>query len=89
MNEFDALKAINSSALDAVRQLQENSALSAIRELQVSSAVTASLKLETTGAFAAVRELQSTLNAVKLSMGGATAALVSDRICDRQGKMAV
>lgn len=33
------------------------------------------LRLETTGAFAAVRELQSTLNAVKLSMGGTTAAL--------------
>lgn len=75
MNEFDALKAINNSTLDAVRQLQENSALSAIRELQASSAVTASLKLETTGAFAAVRELQSTLNAVKSSMGDATGAL--------------
>ena len=75
MNEFDTLKMINTPALDAVRQLQENSALSAIRELQASSAVTAALKLETTGAFAAVRELQNTLNAVKSSMGGATAAL--------------
>ena len=75
MNEFDTLKMINNPALDAVRQLQENSALSAIRELQASSAVTAALKLETTGAFAAVRELQNTLNAVKSSMGGATAAL--------------
>ena len=75
MNEFDTLKMINNPALDAVRQLQENSALSAIRELQASSAITAALNLETTGAFAAVRELQSTLNAVKSSMGGATAAL--------------
>ena len=75
MNEFDTLKMINNPALDAVRQLQENSALSAIRELQASSAFSAALKLETTGAFAAVREMQSTLNAVKLSMGGATAAL--------------
>ena len=75
MKEFDALKMINNPAFDALRHLQENSALSAIRELQASSAFTAALKLETTGAFAAVRELQSTLNAVKSSMGGATAAL--------------
>lgn len=75
MKEFDALKTINNPALDAVRQLQNNSALAAIRELQASSAFTAALKLETTGAFAAVRELQSTLNAVKSSMGGATVAL--------------
>ena len=74
MNSFDPYK-FNNPALDAMRQLQENSALSAIRELQASSAVTAALKLETTGAFAAVRELQSTLNAVKSSMGGVTAVL--------------
>lgn len=74
MKEFNALK-IKNPALDAIRHLQENSALSAIRELQASSAFTSALKLETTGAFAAVRELQSTLNAVKSSMGGATAAL--------------
>lgn len=71
-NPYDFL---NTSALDAMRKLQETSALTAVRELQASSAVTAALKMETTGAFAAVRELQSTLNAVKSSMGGATAAL--------------
>lgn len=54
---------MNTPALDAMRKLQETGAL------------TAALKMETTGAFAAVRELQSTLNAVKSSMGGATAAL--------------
>lgn len=54
---------LNTPALDAMRKLQETGAL------------TAALKMETTGAFAAVRELQSTLNAVKSSMGGATAAL--------------
>lgn len=59
-NPYDFL---NTSAFDAMRKLQETSAL------------TAALKMETTGAFAAVRELQSTLNAVKLSMGGATTAL--------------
>lgn len=32
---------------------------------------TPALKVETTGAFAAVRELQSTLNTIKLSTGGA------------------
>ena len=74
MNSFDPYE-INNPAFDALRHLQENSALSAIRGLQASSAFTAALKLETTGAFAAVRELQSTLNAVKSSMGGATAAL--------------
>ena len=71
-NPYDFL---NTSALDAMRKLQETSALTAVHELQASSAVTAALKLETTGAFAAVREIQSTLNAVKSSMGGATAAL--------------
>lgn len=59
-NPYDFL---NTPALDAMRKLQETGAL------------TAALKMETTGAFAAVRELQSTLNAVKSSMGGATAAL--------------
>lgn len=71
-NHYDLL---NTPALDAVRKLQENSAFTAIRELQSSSAVTAALKVETTGAFAAVRELQSTLNTIKLSTGGATAVL--------------
>lgn len=71
---FDPFK-INNPALDAIRSSQENSTLAAIRELQASSAFSAALKLETTGAFAAVRELQSTLAAVKSSMGGATAAL--------------
>lgn len=64
-NPYDFL---NTSALDAMRKLQETSALTAVRELQASSAVTAALKMETTGAFAAVRELQSTLNAVKSSI---------------------
>lgn len=59
-NPYDFL---NTPALDAMRKLQETGAL------------TAALKMETTGAFAAVRELQSTLNAVKSSMGGTTAAL--------------
>lgn len=59
-NPYDFL---NTPALDAMRKLQETGAL------------TAALKMETTGAFAAIRELQSTLNAVKSSMGGATAAL--------------
>lgn len=73
MNSFHPYK-INNPAFDVLQHLQENGALSAIRELQASSAFTA-LKLETTGAFAAVRELQNTLNAVKSSMCGATAAL--------------
>lgn len=59
-NPYDFL---NTSALDAMRKLQETSAL------------TAALKMEPTSAFAAIRELQSTLNAEKSSMGGATAAL--------------
>lgn len=59
-NPYDFL---NTSALDAMRKLQETSAL------------TAALKMEPTSAFAAIRELQSTLNTVKSSMGGATAAL--------------
>lgn len=71
-NPYDFL---NTPALDAMRKLQETSALTAVHKLQASSAVTAALKMETTGAFATVRELQSTLNAVKSSMGGATAAL--------------
>lgn len=71
-NRYDFL---NTPALDAVRKLQESSALTAIRELQASSAVTAPLEIETTGALAAIRELQSTFSAIKLSMGGATAAL--------------
>lgn len=71
-NPYDFL---NTPALDAVRKLQETSALTAVHKLQASSAVTAALKMETTGAFETVRELQSTLNAVKSSMGGATAAL--------------
>ena len=75
MKEFDALKMINSPALDAMRDLQKNGALAAIRELQASSAFTSALNFETTGAFAAVRELQSALNAVKSPMSGVTAAL--------------
>lgn len=59
-NPYDFL---NTPALDAMRKLQETGAL------------TAALKMEPTSAFAAIRELQSTLNAVKSSMGGATAAL--------------
>ena len=46
-----------------------------MRKLQETGALTAALKMEPTSAFAAIRELQSTLNAVKSSMGGATAAL--------------
>lgn len=75
-NQYDFL---NTPACDAVRKLQESSTLAAaIQELQTSSAVTAALKMETTGAFAAVSELQSTLDAIKLSklsMGSATAVL--------------
>lgn len=59
-NPYDFL---NTSALDAMRKLQETGAL------------TAALKIEPTSAFAATRELQSTLDAIKSSMGGATAAL--------------
>ncbi len=59
-NPYDFL---NTSALDAMRKLQETGAL------------TATLKIEPTSAFAATRELQSTLDAIKSSMGGATAAL--------------
>lgn len=59
-NPYDFL---NTPALDAMRKLQETGVL------------TAALKMETTDAFAAIREKQSTLNAVKSSMGGATAAL--------------
>ena len=59
-NPYDFL---NTPALDAMRKLQETDAFSA------------ALKLETTGAFTATRELQSTLDAIKSSMGGATAAL--------------
>jgi hypothetical protein len=62
MNPLDSYK-INNSTLDAMRHLQEIGKLSAVHELQASSA------------FAAIRELQSTLNAVKSPMGGATAAL--------------
>lgn len=65
---------LNTPVLDAMRKLQKTSALTAVHELQALSTVTAALKMETIGAFAAVRELQSTLNAVKSSMGGATAA---------------
>ena len=54
---------LNTPALDAMRKLQETGAL------------TAALKMEPTSAFAATRELQSTLDAIKSSMGGATAAL--------------
>ncbi len=64
---------LNTPVLDAMRKLQKTSALTAVHELQALSTVTAALKMETIGAFAAVRELQSTLNAVKSSMGGATA----------------
>lgn len=74
MNPLDSYK-INKSTLDAMQHLQENGTLSAFNELQASGAFSATLKLETTGAFAAIRELQSTLNAEKSSMGGATAAL--------------
>lgn len=74
MNPLDSYK-INNSTLDAMQHLQENGTLSAFNELQASGAFSATLKLETTGAFAAIRELQSTLNAEKSSMGGATAAL--------------
>lgn len=59
-NPYDFL---NTPALDAMRKLQETGAL------------TAALKMEPTSAFAATRELQSTLDAIKSSMGGATAAL--------------
>lgn len=59
-NPYDFL---NTPALDAMRKLQETGVL------------TAALKMETTDAFAAIRVKQSTLNAVKSSMGGATAAL--------------
>lgn len=59
-NPYDFL---NTPALDAMRKLQETDAFSA------------ALKLETIGAFTAARELQSTLDAIKSSMGGATAAL--------------
>lgn len=62
MNPLDSYK-INNSTLDAMRHLQESGTLSAVHEFQAS------------GAFAAIRELQSTLNAVKSPMGGATAAL--------------
>lgn len=62
MNPLDSYK-INNSTLDAMRHLQESGTLSAVHELQAS------------GAFAAIRGLQSTLNAVKSPMGGATAAL--------------
>lgn len=74
MNPLDSYK-INNSTLDATQHLQENGTLSAFNELQASGVFSATLKLETTGAFAAIRELQSTLNAEKSSMGGATAAL--------------
>lgn len=74
MNPLDSYK-INNSTLDAMQHLQENGTLSAFNELQASGAFSATLKLETTGAFAAIRELQSTLNAEKSPMGGATAAL--------------
>ena len=74
MNPLESYK-INNSTLDAMQHLQENGTLSAFNELQASGAFSATLKLETTGAFAAIRELQSTLNAEKSSMGGATAAL--------------
>lgn len=73
MNSLDPYK-INNSALETIRHLQESSTIAAIHELQASNFFSATLKLETTGAFAALRELQSTLNAVKSSMGGATAA---------------
>lgn len=46
-----------------------------MRKLQETGALTAALKMEPTSAFAATRELQSTLDAIKSSMGGATAAL--------------
>lgn len=62
MSPLDSYK-INNSTLDEMRHLQESGTLSAVHELQVS------------GAFAAIRELQSTLNAVKSPMGGATPAL--------------
>lgn len=74
MNPLDSYK-INNSTLDAMQHLQENGTLSAVHELQASGAFSAALKLETTGAFAVARELQNTLDAIKSSMGGATAVL--------------
>ena len=71
-NPYDFL---NPPVLDAVRKLQESSTLTAIRELQASNVVTAALKIETSGAFSVIRELQSTLNAINLSMGGTNVAL--------------
>lgn len=63
MSEFDAFKSINSSALEAVRELQE------------SIAATSAIKIETTGAVAALREIQQSLAATKAPLVGAAAAL--------------